>query len=86
MSKPAFRTNAPMTPAFYKLAPMENTGSVIAGLLALCAVGYLAYRVAQERKKLDPVMAVLRDGSDPLVEALDRLVLSGELTPSSAGT
>ena len=60
---------------------MENTGSIISLLVAAAIVGFLGYRVNQERRKLREMFKVVDDANDPLVSALDNLLLSGKLQP-----
>jgi hypothetical protein len=60
---------------------MENAGSIISLLFAAAIVGFLGYRVNQERRKLREMFKVVDDANDPLVSALDSLLLSGKLQP-----
>ncbi|MFO0902546.1 MAG: hypothetical protein U0939_06060 [Pirellulales bacterium] len=59
---------------------MENGGSIVAGLIGLAAVAYLGYWLDRERRKRQRVLAVFHDRSDPLVTAVEELMLSGQLS------
>ena len=60
---------------------MENSGSIISLLAAAAIVGFLGYRIQQERKKLRAMFEIVDDANDPLVCALDELLSQGKIQP-----
>lgn len=63
---------------------MENTGTIVSVCLAGMLVGFLAWRVGQERARLREVVGVLNDPHDPLVAALEDVLRSGSLAPAAS--
>lgn len=59
---------------------MENSGSILAALLGAAALACFGYWLEKERRERRKVLAVIRDESDPLVAALDQLMLDGQLS------
>ena len=64
---------------------MENSGSILAAILGAAALACFGFWLDKERRERRKILAVIRDESDPLVAAVDQLMLDGQLAVESRG-
>jgi len=61
---------------------METVSEVVSGIVLAVAVGLMGVLVSRRRKHLRLVVRVLDQRDQHMLELLDRMVQSGQLTPA----
>ena len=62
---------------------METVSEVVSGLALAVVVGLMAVLVNRRRKHLKLVVRVLEEKDQDMIDFLDQLVTSGQLTPAT---
>jgi hypothetical protein len=60
---------------------MEDSGSIVTLAVLALLTGYLGYRINSERKRLREVVSLLGEKDVAMIDALESLVRSGQISP-----